>query len=318
MNDVIDFSKGDTTDPGEGAELVRQQGCPSAGPADLELTVDVGLIRVELHDAGDEVRVEVRHDPTAGGSWGQGIAGIMSWLDNAAGGARVMGDPAQLAADAVRTAEISWSEPGRRLVVRSSQELPARLVPLAVTVAAPAGSRITARTGAGDVTVTGQAGRTTVRTGSGTVTVAAVDGDAEITTGSGDVDLGAVTGRARVRTGSGAIAVAATGGVTEVRTGSGDITLGAVSADLGVRTGSGEVSISDARAGQLDLTTNSGELRIAVHPGVAAELDLSSGSGKARSELAVAGQPPEQGSTLRVRGRTGSGDVLVTRATVPA
>jgi len=60
-------------------------------------------------------------------------------------------------------------------------------------------------------------------------------------------------------------------------------------------------------------------LRVGVHPGVAAELDLSSASGRARSELPVSERAPEGVDTVvRVRGRTGSGDVLVTRADAPA
>ena len=179
--------------------------------------------------------------------------------------------------------------------MRSSQELPLRVVPLVVTVTAPAGSRLAARTGAGDVVVTGRAGWAAVRTGSGEVDVAAVDGDTDVTTGSGDLVLGEVTGRARLRTGSGTIRLTAAGGPTEIKAGSGDVALGAVSGDLGVRTGSGEVRIDDARSGRFDLTTGSGELRVAVHPGVRAELDLTSGSGRARSDLAVNAAPPARG-----------------------
>lgn len=369
MNDVIDFTKSD--DPGDGSQgVVRQQGWTVTGPAELELVVDVGRIRVHLdeelsghtvpdggaagsgetgsgdtpggptdsspsapdrvhdggvHDGGvhdepwGEVRVEVRHDPTAGGAWAQGLSGLISWLGNATGGAMGPqgGDPAELVAEAVRAVEITWSEVGRRLVVRSSQELPLRVVPLAVTVSAPAGSRLAARSGAGDVTVTGRAGWAAVRTGSGEVTIAAVDGDADITTGSGDIEMGEVSGRARLRTGSGEIAVASTAGTTSIKAGSGDVALGSVSGDLEVRTGSGEVTISDARAGLLELTTGSGELRIGVHAGVAAELDLTSASGRARSELDVGSSAPAETPLLRVRGRTGSGEVLVTRAAVP-
>ena len=316
---MVDFSE---DEPETDAELVRQQSWPVDGPAELELTVDLGRIRVHLDeqigDAGSgEVRVEVRHDPSAGNSWSQGLSGIINWLGGATGPA-AGGDAGALAAEAVRAAEISWSETGRRLVVRSSEELPLRVVPLAVTVSAPAGSRLAARAGSGDVRVTGRAGWAAVRTGSGRIVVAAVDGDVDVTTGSGDVELGPISGRARVRTGSGGVRIASAGGPTEIKASSGHVAVGEVAGDLGVRTGSGDVAIADARVGRLELTTGSGRLRIGVHPGVRAELDLTSGSGRARSDLEVGSVAPEQAPALHVRGRTGSGDVLVTRAAVPA
>lgn len=314
MNDVTDFSKDDAS---SASDEVRRESWPVQGTAELEVTVDVGRVTVHLDANGPgvgtgQVTVEVRHDPTVGGGWAQGLTGIVTWLGNATGAPA--GDPAQLAADAVAAAEISWSEPARRLVVRSSQELPLRVVPLAVTITAPEGSRVAARTGAGDVTVTGSASWAAVRTGSGSATLETVDGDADVTTGSGDVGVGPVSGRTRVRTGSGAIRLADLGGAADVKAGSGDVELGVVSGDLGVRTGSGDLRIADARSGRYELTTGSGELRIGVHPGVTAQVDLSSGSGTARSDLEVGTTTPGQGAAVHVRGRTGSGDVLVTRA----
>lgn len=332
MSDVVDFSKdepvsgaADHAADGPASEFVRQQSWPADGPAELELTVDLGRIEVRLDEQdgsgqdgsgqdGGEVRVEVRYDPAAGGSWTQGLSGIVSWLggQSGPGGARAL---AEVTAEAVRAAEISWSEAGRRLVVRSSQELPLRVVPLAITVWAPPGSRLAARTGSGDITVTGVAGWAAVRTGSGRIRLDAVDGDADVTTGSGDVEAGPISGRARIRTGSGGVRLAGVGGTSDVKASSGDVSVGEVRGDLGVRTGSGEVTIADAQAGRLDLTTGSGGMRIGVHPGVGAELDLSSGSGRARSDLEVASVAPARPPTLHLRGRTGSGDVLVTRAT---
>ena len=308
----FDFTK----DPAEGSDLVRQQSWPCAGPAELELGVDLGRITVELGSV-DEVRVEVRHDPSAGGAFGQGVGGLLSWLGS--NGFGPGGDPDRLARDAVAAVGISWTEDGRRLVVRSTEELPLRGVPLAVTVQAPPASRVAARTGSGDVTVSGTAGWAAVRTGSGRAQLDDVDGDADVTTGSGDVAVGRVAGRSRVRTGSGEVRVAGVAGPAQVRASSGDVHVGEVAADLGVRTGSGGIRVADARAGRLDLTTGSGELHIGVHAGVAAELDLSSGSGHARSELDVSAVAPAGAPGLRVGGRTGSGDITVTRAApVPA
>jgi hypothetical protein len=305
--------------------LVRQQSWPVDGPAELELATDLGRVRVHLEDlpseggtaGGGEVRVEVRHDPSGSNPWAQGLSGLINWLGTATGGG-LGGDPEQIAVDAVAAVEINWSESGRRLVVRCSQELPLRVVPIAITVWAPTRSRLAARVGAGDVRATGTAGWAGVRTGSGNATLDAVEGDADVTTGSGAIDLGPVTGRARLRTGSGAIRAAATGGPTEIKTGSGDVVLGEVNGDVRVRTGSGDITVSDARRGELEVTTGSGAVRVGVHPGVGAELDLVSGSGKARSELEVAGMAPQTPPAVHLRGRTGSGDVLVARAAVPA
>lgn len=327
----------DTND--ESGGVVRQESRTVDGPVDLDLTVDVGRVDVHLEEratgagggsesdgsagstepTGRQVRVEVRHDLAATGGWAQRLGEVASWLGAVGSGPDAVPDPGAGGADAVRAAEISWSdgEP-LALTVRSSTELPLRMVPLVVTVWAPAGSRVAARTGAGDVALQGRAGRATVRTGAGTARAGDVDGEADVTTGSGEVTLGAVTGRARIRTGSGAVRVAALRGTTDVKAGSGDVTLGEVAADVGVRTGTGAVQVADARAGRLELTSGSGGLRIGVHTGVVAELDLSSGSGRARSELDVQHTAPPREPGLRLRGRTASGDVLVTRAAAPA
>jgi hypothetical protein len=306
---------GDVPGDAQPDEVVRRESRPATGPVELDVTVDVGRVDVHLEDAASEVRVEVRHDLGATGGWAQRLGEVASWLGTVGAGPDAVADPGTGGADAVRAAEISWSDgeaPG--LTVRSSTELPLRMVPLVVAVWAPAGSRVSARTGAGDVAVHGRAGRATLRTGAGTARTGDVDGDADITTGSGDVAVGAVAGRARIRTGSGAVRAAAFAGTTDVKAGSGDVTIGAVTADVGVRTGTGAVHVTDARSGRVELTSGSGGLRIGVHAGVLAELDLSSGSGRARSELDVQRTAPAREPVLRLRGRTASGDVLVTRA----
>ena len=85
---------------------MRQESRTVAGPADLDLAVDVGRVVVHLDGApgGDEaaetangeteiegnapgeleVRVEVRHDPTAAGGWAQRLGEVASWLGSVA------------------------------------------------------------------------------------------------------------------------------------------------------------------------------------------------------------------------------------------
>jgi hypothetical protein len=349
-------------EPSAGAESTRTHTWDCAGPAELELSVDVGRLDVTLVDAATTVEVEVRAEHNWSGGWNKGLSSVLSWLGGPGGGGGTgrldfggrefsvggttisvdgqritvggrdfslggLGGPEfdlrdvgghDLAGEAVRAAEVRWSEADRRLVARSSNTLPARLVPLTITVRAPAGSRVTLSTGAGPVVVAGTSGTASVRTGSGDITLDRVDGELSLRTGAGATSARSVSGRVQARTGSGTLTLDTLGGPAELQAGSGDLRLGAVRADLNARTGSGDLTVADAEAGRLDLTTGSGSLRVGVHAGVAAELDLSSGSGRARSELDVTTDPPTApstgGPTLRVRGRAGSGDVLVTRA----
>ena len=340
---------------GPDADRIREQGWACTGPAELEIAAGAGRVRIELSDSAEEVRVQVRADPTPGGPTAGGLGGLLQWIGNsmsASAGARSAGsgswplgegpglsgpgmpgvggfDPSaassfwdegvDLAARAVAATEITWSEPARRLVVRGPEEPRLGAFALLVTVRAPVDSRIATRTGAADVEVHGRAGWAAVRTGSGSARLQEVDGNTDVTTGHGGIDLGPVSGQARLRSGAGRVEVAALGGPARVETGSGDIRVGQVSADLSVRTGSGDVVLADAVSGELQLKTGSGSLRVGVHSGVRAELDLSTGSGRAHSELDVTGVAPADGAPLRISGRTGSGDVLVSRsAPVPA
>ncbi len=300
------------------------------GAAELDLTIGVGRLDLALTEQGSTVRVQVRPDPGAAAPWNQGLPGWLSWLGEGTGmGSIKVGGRSfpfggdldlgellgrDLGAEAVQATRIQWSEASRRLQVCSPDALPLRLVPLVVTVHAPAGSRLTLATGAGGITVTGRAGDTNARSGSGDVRLDAVDGAAELATGSGNLVAGTVSGPARAKTGSGDLTLAALGGPTEVKAGSGTVRLGAVRTDLTARTGSGDITVDDAAAGRLRLSTGSGDLRVGVHAGVTAELDLTSGSGRVRSELDLRGQAPERPAGLVVYGRTGSGDVLVRRA----
>ncbi|MQA14479.1 MAG: DUF4097 family beta strand repeat protein [Pseudonocardiaceae bacterium] len=304
----------------QGAAIVRQQDFECGEPVDVVIEGGAGRLDVQLVEppaATGTVTVRVRPEQVASSPLGAGLAGLLSWLGEQTGSAA----PGELAAEAARQTNIEFE--GRRLTVQTPKDMPLRAVPLSVTVTAPAGSTLTARSGSADLTVDGVAARLDAATGSGDVRVQRCEGPAEVRTGSGQVRLGSVVGTLRARTGSGRVDVISLEGSGTVQTGSGDVRVGAVSDDLSARTGSGDLTVGDAAAGWLELTTGSGQLRVGIRSGVLAEVDISSGSGEARSELPVGGPPgqdePESGqprsAALRVRGRTGSGDALVTAAT---
>ncbi|GGM38226.1 hypothetical protein GCM10012275_06550 [Longimycelium tulufanense] len=293
-------------------EVVRQQHFPLTGPAELDVQVGAGLVEVRL-DAGaeDGVHVSVRHAPEAAGPFATGISGLVTWVTSQFGGGG--GQQEDAAGEAVRQTRVE--QVGQRLVVRAPTSLPLKMVPLAVTVHAPAGSRVTVNSKAADVTITGNANRLDVNTGTGDVSVDRVEDRTSVYTDTGDIRLGAVLGNLRARTGTGDLAVSTVGASATLNTASGDVWVGEVTADLSVRTGTGDLKVADIAAGRIELQTGSGEIRVGIREGIPAEVDVSSGAGEAQSQLDVQDTPPA-GETVpvRLRAHTGAGNALVTGA----
>ncbi|HEX3590865.1 MAG TPA: DUF4097 family beta strand repeat-containing protein [Pseudonocardiaceae bacterium] len=289
-------------DPGD--EIVRKENFDASESLEIELTIGAGRVTVALVEEPG-ASVEVKYDPTATNPWLEGLSSVLSWF----GGQ--FGDRSEDAKEAaVHEARVELI--GTRLYVQTPRRY--HMVPLAVTVRAPAGSHLRVTAGSADIKVTGPAGNVKLHTGSGTVSIDRADGPAEITSGSGALRLGPMLGGLKARSGSGEIEVSSVGGSTTLMTGSGDVWLGAVQSDVRVRTGSGDLTVADAACGQIELVTGSGDIRIGVRSGTAAVVDLISASGQARSDLDMSDRPPTQAPRLKLRGRTGSGNAVVTSA----
>lgn len=294
-------------------DVVRVHDFDTDGPIEIDVATGAGQVDIRLSESasGDmsPVHVELRHDPSSGSPWTQGMAGMLNWVSDQFGdqlGAELRGSPADAVADC--TVDMA----GNRLVVRSPRQLPLRHQPLAVSVVAPAGSSLKLKTGSASVTVTGQADRADVATSSGDIALGPARGSVTVRSGSGGITLGPVPGSLQLRTSGGEVRVQAVGGSATLATGTGNLWVGAADGDLLVRTGSGDVTVADAGSGSMELMTGSGEVRIGVREGIWAEVDVSSGSGSASSELAVSETPPSDGVVaLRLRARTGSGRVVV-------
>lgn len=297
------------------APPVRQQEFECACPVEILVEQSAGRLDARLTGAdGDDadacgLTVRVRADDSPRAPWFGGLTGLLTWLgEQADPGAAV-----DTAAEAVRRTRIEFD--GRRLLVRAPKETPLRAVPLLISITAPTASSVSARAGAADVTVDGAAARVDASTGSGDVRVQRCDGPVDLRTGSGNARLGSVLGPLRAHHGSGDLDVMALPAGGRVQAGSGNVRLGTVGDDLAARTGSGDLTVADAESGECELVTGSGQLHLGVHARVLAEVDLRTGSGTARSDLPVGPQSDgAHGPALRVRGRTGSGDALITSA----
>ena len=191
----------------EPSGVVRQQSFEFAGVAEIDISLLSGRVQVQLVDEPG-VHVEVRHDPTAGNSWTEGLSSVLSWVSGQFGTEKAA--PPAGPEDAVRDARVELL--GNRLRVESSKALPLRAVPLSVVVTAPAGSHVSSRTGAADVTVTGWAGRIDLNTGTGSVSADRASGEAKVNSGAGTVRLGTMLAGLKAKTGSGDVEVSSVGG----------------------------------------------------------------------------------------------------------
>ena len=292
-----------------GEETVRVEDFEAEGPIEIDVSVGIGRVTIELTGESG-VHAEVRRDGGEQQPWVDGMTSLLSWVGERFGD-QLGGSPAGSVGDAVAQTRIE--KVGNRLVVQAPKAWQLKNVPLAVTVRAPAGSHLEVRAGAADVTVTGSAGRADLLTGAGKIGLERADGSAIVRTGTGDIKLGPTLSGLQLRTGSGSVEAASVSGSATLATGTGDVWLGEVAGEVLARTGSGSLSVADAASGTLELTTGSGEVRVGIRGGVQAEIDLSSTTGSVSSELEVAETAPAEVS-LKVRARTGTGDAVVTSA----
>ena len=153
---------------------------------------------------------------------------------------------------------------------------------------------------------------------------------------SGDMTVGAVTGKLKADTASGGIAADAVKGSASVATASGDTTIGELGGDIKFRAASGSLRVERLH-GNVNAQTSSGDITVAtavrarspcrraaarsrsdIAEGTAAQLDVRTGSGAVRNTLQPSDGPADGDETVVVHARTGSGDVVVQRATAEA
>lgn len=177
-----------------------------------------------------------------------------------------------------------------------------------VSLALPPSSGVALKGGAVDVTVDGHLVGLEAKIGTGTMRLDHVDGLA-VKAGQVDVEL-ASAGAVAVATGQGILRAGHVGDLA-FKTGSGRVELGHTDGSVTVKGGSVGLEVRAAGGGAIAFTTGSGDAHVSVVPGTTVELDLLSGSGDVRCDLPMESAAPAGGAGLRLKLRTGSGDLLV-------
>jgi hypothetical protein len=211
-------------------------------------------------------------------------------------------------------------------------------VSISYEITVPAGTRLEAHSGSGDLEVADVAGPVEVSTGSGNIHVGRIKNAVAAHTGSGDIRLeGAAS--ARAATGSGNVVASGVRGDLDARSGSGDITAtqqgkGAVDVDTGsgnidltgatgplhVRAASGDITVLGAPSSDWDLSASSGNVRVRLPAQAGVDLDLRSNSGHIETSMPVTTTGSQSkrelkgqvhGGGPRVHVSTSSGGILI-------
>lgn len=187
-----------------------------------------------------------------------------------------------------------------------------------VDVALPAGSRLQASAASANITADGQYGDCRFASASGDLEVGSVVGNLKADTASGGISAHHINGSASMSTASGDAAIDDLDGEVRFRAASGSLTVRRLQGNVDAQVASGGVTVATAVNGGMSVQTNSGEVVVGIAEGTAAQLDLRTRSGEVRNSLAPSDGPAEGEEILVVHARTGSGDIVVQRATADA
>jgi len=158
-------------------------------------------------------------------------------------------------------------------------------------VQVPAGTRVKAGSGNGELRIEGAGADVIAATGNGRVNIAGSSGEVRVSTGNGEVTVQDAQGPVDVSTGSGAIHVVTSTGPVSANSGNGDI----------------DVSIGKLdRLPDMTFSTGNGEVRLTLPPGLGAELDANTGNGHVTTDFPVTLKSGRLDPS-RLRGRIGDG-----------
>lgn len=160
------------------------------------------------------------------------------------------------------------------------------------TVLAPAALPLEAKSGTGDLKVSGRSG------------------PAEVKAGTGDISVSALTGSLVFKSGTGRLSGEACAPSLEVKSGTGDVDLKGLCGTAEVKSGTGEVRLAWAKApasGEVLVNTGTADIDLVFPEGTKLAASLKSGTGAVANDFAA-------GGSLAVTAKSGTGDISLKRA----
>jgi DUF4097 and DUF4098 domain-containing protein YvlB len=184
-------------------------------------------------------------------------------------------------------------------------------------ITVPVGTRVSARSWSGSVSVKGVHGDLETRTQSADVDLRDV-GRIDVESLSGDVSIQGVNGESMIHTVSGEVQLGAARGDVEIETVSGDIDLrDVVAKQIRTHTTSGDVDFSGQILpdGRYEYNTHSGEIRLALPADVGAQLSVATFNGGIESDFPITLQAGKDHDNKRLSFTLGQGTARITAET---
>ena len=181
---------------------------------------------------------------------------------------------------------------------------------LLVRLALPPGSRLTVHAGKAAISVVDGVESLDASLGTGSLDADRVRQALTVRAGQCDV----VTGEAQnvnVTTGQGTLRADRVHDVT-FKAAQGEVELGGTSGTVRVKGAAVALVVHAAGPGEVDYQGVAGDARVAVLAGTAVQLDLASAVGRIACDLPHESGAPPESESLRLRLRTGTGDLVVT------
>ena len=267
-----------------------------AGPAELEIRVAAGDVRVDAVPEGLSVDVElIAHDEES-----------QHMIDEATVELREHSGRPQVIVDVPSKRGFNLGQMfGRQGVT--------------CRVRCPEGSGLSAKTKSADVAAHGVLGGLHVQTASGEVEADRVTGGINVKSASGDVSIREAGDAVNIQSASGDLDIEIVRGPINVNAVSGDVTIGEAYDNVNVNTVSGDQDHRAVMRGKVSAHTVSGDVSVAVRRGSKVFLDCNTVSGDTRSDLELSGDVPDgDGPLVEIRAKTVSGDIRITRAPAPS
>lgn len=164
------------------------------------------------------------------------------------------------------------------------------------------------KSGSGGLSIEHVRGRALLDRGSGQTKVDRIGAGARVRSGSGSTVVGELHGDVQFATGSGGLSVETFVGNLTSKAGSGDVRIRAARGDIRAASGSGDLEVGTFSSGSIDARTGSGSVAVRVPAGTPVWTDIVSGR-PVENSLPSVGAPAEGQDHVRLRARTGSGQV---------